>query len=48
MRRERWWKIFAKAYSKRIDAASWMAPETKKEAQDKLAALVAKIGYPDT
>ncbi len=35
------------AYRKRIDAASWMAPETKKEAQDKLAALVAKIGYPD-
>jgi putative endopeptidase len=35
------------AYSKRIDAASWMAPETKKEAQAKLAALVAKIGYPD-
>jgi putative endopeptidase len=35
------------AYRKRIDAASWMAPETKKEAQAKLAALVAKIGYPD-
>ena len=35
------------AYSKRIDGASWMAPETKKEAQAKLAALVAKIGYPD-
>ncbi|ORA12204.1 hypothetical protein BST16_17570 [Mycobacterium asiaticum DSM 44297] len=35
------------AYSKRIDAASWMAPETKREAQAKLAALVAKIGYPD-
>ncbi len=35
------------AYSKRIDGAAWMAPETKKEAQAKLAALVAKIGYPD-
>jgi putative endopeptidase len=35
------------AYGKRIDAASWMAPETKKEAQAKLAALVAKVGYPD-
>lgn len=35
------------AYSKRIDSASWMAPETKKEAQAKLAALIAKIGYPD-
>lgn len=35
------------AYGKRIDAATWMAPETKREAQAKLAALVAKIGYPD-
>lgn len=35
------------AYRTRIDEASWMAPETKKEAQAKLAALVAKIGYPD-
>jgi putative endopeptidase len=35
------------AYGKRIDAASWMAPETKREAQAKLAALVAKVGYPD-
>jgi len=35
------------AYGKRIDGAAWMAPETKKEAQAKLAALVAKIGYPD-
>ncbi len=35
------------AYGKRIDAASWMAPETKKEARAKLAALIAKIGYPD-
>ena len=35
------------ALGKRIDAALWMAPETKKEAQAKLAALVAKIGYPD-
>ncbi len=36
-----------KAYSQQIDAASWMAPETKKEARAKLAAMVAKIGYPD-
>jgi len=35
------------AYSKRIDGAAWMASETKKEAQAKLAALLAKIGYPD-
>ncbi|WP_172831594.1 M13 family metallopeptidase [Mycobacterium asiaticum] len=36
-----------KAYSARIEGASWMSPETKKEAQAKLAAMVAKIGYPD-
>jgi putative endopeptidase len=35
------------AYSARIDAAAWMSPETKKQAQVKLAAMVAKIGYPD-
>ncbi len=35
------------AYGKRIDGAAWMAAETKKEAQAKLAALLAKIGYPD-
>jgi putative endopeptidase len=35
------------AYSRRIDGAAWMAAETKKEAQAKLAALLAKIGYPD-
>lgn len=36
-----------RAYSARIDDAAWMDPATKKEAQVKLAALVAKIGYPD-
>ena len=35
------------AYSARIDKASWMSPETTAEAEKKLAAIVAKIGYPD-
>jgi len=35
------------ALSKDIDAADWMAPETKKQAQIKLAATLNKIGYPD-
>ena len=35
------------AYSARIDSAAWMSPETKKQAQAKLAAMVAKIGYTD-
>jgi putative endopeptidase len=36
-----------KAYASRIDSAAWMSPDTKKQAQAKLAAMVAKIGYPD-
>lgn len=36
-----------KAYATRIDGADWMSPATKKEAQAKLTAMVAKIGYPD-
>lgn len=36
-----------KAYEARIAGAEWMSPETKEEAQDKLSAMVAKIGYPD-
>ncbi|HEY7378420.1 MAG TPA: M13 family metallopeptidase, partial [Steroidobacteraceae bacterium] len=31
----------------RIEALDWMTPETKKRAQDKLAAFTTKIGYPD-
>ena len=30
-----------------IDALDWMGPETKKEAQAKLAKFTPKIGYPD-
>lgn len=35
------------ALSADIDAADWMAPETKKKAHVKLAAQVDKIAYPD-
>ena len=35
------------AMGKRIDALTWMAPETKVKAQAKLAAFTPKIGYPD-
>jgi putative endopeptidase len=34
------------ALGERIDALSWMTPETKKRAHDKLATFVPKIGYP--
>jgi predicted metalloendopeptidase len=34
------------AYRQSIDALDWMGPETKKEAQAKLASFVPKIGYP--
>ncbi|HET8925632.1 MAG TPA: M13 family metallopeptidase [Candidatus Acidoferrum sp.] len=33
--------------SKDIEAADWMTPETKKQAQVKLRATLNKIGYPD-
>ncbi len=35
------------AMNKRIDALTWMAPETKVKAHAKLAAFTPKIGYPD-
>jgi putative endopeptidase len=35
------------ALSQDIDAADWMAPETKKQAHEKLRATLDKIGYPD-
>jgi putative endopeptidase len=34
------------ALSRRIAAASWLDAETQAAAQDKLAAIVAKVGYP--
>ena len=36
-----------KALSIRIDGLEWMGPETKKSAQEKLAKITVKIGYPD-
>ena len=35
------------AFAKRIDSLQWMAPETRKEAHAKLAALHVGVGYPD-
>lgn len=36
------------AFRKRIDALTWMAPETKAEAKAKLSTLYVGIGYPET
>ncbi len=36
------------AYRRDIMTLDWMGPETKKGAQEKLAKLVTKIGYPNT
>ena len=35
------------AYSARIERLDWMSAETKAKAQIKLAAMTAKVGYPD-
>ncbi len=35
------------AFAKRIEAISWMAPETKQEALAKVKSIVVGIGYPD-
>src|ERR1700730_17697997 len=36
------------AYRRDVDTLDWMSPSTKKGAQEKLAKLVTKIGYPAT
>jgi len=36
-----------KALGKRIDALSWMSPETKAKAKEKLVTLKVGVGYPD-
>ncbi len=36
-----------KAFGRRIDALDWMAPATKAQAKEKLAALKVGVGYPD-
>ena len=35
------------AYRQGIDQLEWMGPETKKQAQEKLARFTPKIGYPN-
>ena len=35
------------AFAKRMDALTWMSPDTKKRAREKLGTFVAKIGYPN-
>lgn len=35
------------AYGQSIDELTWMSPETKKQAHNKLAKFTTKIGYPD-
>ncbi len=40
-------KNLRKAFKQRLETLDWMSPATKKEAQTKLKAFVAKIGYPD-
>ncbi|HEY6341647.1 MAG TPA: M13 family metallopeptidase [Bryobacteraceae bacterium] len=36
-----------KAFGKRIDALTWMSPETKRRAKEKLATLKVGVAYPD-
>jgi putative endopeptidase len=36
-----------RAYAQRIDALTWMTPQTKAVAREKLAAFRVKVGYPD-
>jgi len=38
-------KNLLKTYEKSIDELTWMTPETKKRAQEKLAKITTKIGY---
>ena len=40
-------KFVQAAMARRIDALDWMAPETKRAAHEKLAAMRNKIGYPE-
>jgi putative endopeptidase len=40
-------RLVQSAMAKRIDALDWMGPETRKAAQEKLAAMRNKIGHPE-
>ena len=42
-----WSRTCARAYRDGIDGLEWMGPETKKQAQEKLAKFRPKIGYPN-
>jgi putative endopeptidase len=46
-RAEKMVKDIEAAMSRDIDSVTWMQPETKRQAQLKLAAVLDKIGYPD-
>ena len=37
----------SKAFEKRIDALTWMSPDTKLKAKQKLKTLIVGVGYPD-
>jgi predicted metalloendopeptidase len=37
-----------KAFGQRVDKLSWMSPQTKARAKEKIAALRVGVGYPDT
>jgi len=41
-------KLVQAAMARRIDGLDWMAPETRKAAREKLAAMKNKVGYPET
>lgn len=36
------------AFARRVEALSWMAPETRKEALEKVRTIEVGVGYPDT
>src|SRR5437868_2165811 len=46
-RTEQLFKNLLAAYKQSIDSIDWMGPDTKKQAQDKLAKFTPKIGYPN-
>ncbi|MFL5431477.1 MAG: M13 family metallopeptidase [Myxococcales bacterium] len=46
-RAEQMVKNIIAAFSRRIDALDWMAPQTKEKAKAKLAVLKVGVGYPD-
>ena len=46
-RRRPWSRDLVKAFGKRIDALTWMSPETKVKAKQKLETLKVGVGYPD-